>query len=197
MPKTFRVVGGDTLIERMFHKRGWEKKDNPDLLVFSGGEDVTPMLYGEGAHPKTYYSEKRDKEESWEYLTNRNKYKVGICRGGQFLNVMNGGRMFQHVDNHGGSHWITDHDTGEKVFVTSTHHQMMRPAGGKIVCTANLCTQAETDKGPWPDWQEGHDYEVVYYSNTFSLCFQPHPEYELKSCEDYFFKLLAKYYGFK
>ncbi|UCW44423.1 hypothetical protein [Pseudomonas phage PPAT] len=53
----------------MFGKMGWEVvgiKDffNADLIQFTGGSDVTPMLYGESLHPKTYCSQRRDLEEA-------------------------------------------------------------------------------------------------------------------------------------
>lgn len=53
-----------------------------DIVVFTGGEDVTPSLYGAKAHPKSFYNPLRDKEE----ITMFNKIKphqlvVGICRG--------------------------------------------------------------------------------------------------------------------
>ncbi len=51
----------------------------------------------------------------------------GICRGMQFLGVMNGNKLWQHVHNHaiGGTHEIVDIKTGEKIQASSMHHQMV------------------------------------------------------------------------
>ena len=197
LEKSYYVVGGDHLINVMFQKRGWREDQNGTLLVFSGGEDVSPVLYGDAVNPKTRYSLARDKEEAWWYLTNQKKNKVGICRGGQFLNVMNGGKMYQDVDGHVGNHFMKDRYTGEKVFVTSTHHQMMIPnydTGMTVCATANEATRFECAEPVIV--KDGEDIESVYYQYTRTLCYQPHPEYELKSCEDHFFFFLSKLFGY-
>ncbi len=208
--KTFYIVGADSAIARMFTNRGWDQlnKPQPDtVVVFTGGEDVSPELYGEERHPTTDNSIRRDTAEMLEYHRYYEHNKVGICRGGQFLNVMNGGRMWQNVDNHAlfDTHELTDLATGEIVQVTSTHHQMMRPKINAMwLATAREATQLESAdetvdvSGGAPDYElnyegdevETWDCEVVYYDDTNSLCFQPHPEYGIKPCEDYFFKTL-------
>lgn len=102
-----------------------------DLLIFTGGEDVNPYLYGETPHAKTHFNPERDAQEAqvWRMAKERGIPCLGICRGSQFLNVMNKGRLVQHVTNH-----TTDHDMrtscGHTIHVTSTHHQMMDPGEG-------------------------------------------------------------------
>lgn len=173
-----------------------------DLVVFTGGEDVTPALYGAAAHPATYNSVQRDEEEAvvFEYCRSHGIPMVGICRGGQFLNVMSGGEMYQHVNKHAihGTHIAVDVDSGETIPVSSTHHQMMKPSEyAQVVAIATL--------GGWREWYEGEvfkrdesntDYEVLFYPDTKSLCFQPHPEFEgdmFEPMKDYFRRCLAKY----
>lgn len=152
-----------------------------DMLVFTGGEDVSPHLYGDHKHMATGNSIKRDASEAllFDDAKERGLPMVGICRGGQFLNVMSGGRMYQHVDKHCGVHEITDVLTGEVVQVSSTHHQMMKPSEkGLLVATAYLGGERE-----WYDQQvfrkdvSTEDVEVVFYPHTRCLCFQPHPEF--------------------
>lgn len=95
MPSVFIVGHKDYDITSMFLKQGWEISTNSeeaDLLQFTGGEDVTPALYGEGKHPTTDNNPDRDAFESDVYHYYIDKPKAGICRGGQFLNVMNGAR---------------------------------------------------------------------------------------------------------
>lgn len=126
---------------------------------------------------------------------------VRRLRGGQFLNVMNGGRMWQHVDGHAGcgNHDLVDEITGEVVRVTSTHHQMMRPASdGLVLATARQSKLKIADGDEWhiehdskERPEELKDVEVVWYEDSKSLCFQPHPEYGGNAdCTNYFFTLL-------
>lgn len=177
------IVGRDYSIANMFLKQGWEVVDyidkNIDLIQFTGGEDVDPSYYGQTKHPRTYSNPKRDAYEA--NIFNEWKGEVpmaGICRGGQFLNVMNGGSMWQHVDNHALSKTHDAHCliTDTIYQVTSTHHQMMIPAvHAKLLLTASLSTRREDADSVVEG--VGTDTEAVYYGDTQCLCFQPHPEY--------------------
>jgi anthranilate/para-aminobenzoate synthase component II len=151
-----------------------------DFVCFTGGSDVTPYLYGDQKHRTTHNSFDRDERERklFDYLLEKKVPMVGICRGAQFLNVMSGGRMYQDVSSHGRSHTIVDRRTGETVYVTSTHHQMMLPQGKyELIASSNLKGSRE-----WFDQEVAkrdiseEDIEVVHYPLTNCLCFQPHPE---------------------
>jgi gamma-glutamyl-gamma-aminobutyrate hydrolase PuuD len=174
--------------------------DDADLVCFTGGADVTPAMYGDFQHKYTTNSFRRDEAESrvFHECIRLNKPMVGICRGGQFLNVMSGGRMYQHVERHTAPHEITDLETGDVIFVSSTHHQMMMPSKkGLLVASSQL--------GGAREWYDGEvfkrdiskeDIEVVYYEHTNCLCFQPHPEFfapEYVGMQRYFKGLLEKY----
>jgi len=100
------------------------------LVLFTGGEDVTPEWYGERSpHHMCYYNTARDKEEREVFSVARenNIRCIGICRGVQFLNVMAGGKMYHDVDNHAGKHHEVETLTGEIIRVNSLHHQMVIP----------------------------------------------------------------------
>lgn len=205
MPKVHIINSSDEYV-RMFGKMGWEVvgiKDffNADLIQFTGGSDVTPMLYGESLHPKTYCSQRRDLEEAgyFSFAQRCSIPMAGICRGGQFLNVMNGGKMYQHVNGHakGREHDLEDRFSGEQLSVTSTHHQMMIPGyNGEIIAVAYESKVKESYDSVF--LANEADVEVVYYDNTKSLCFQPHPEfYNADSTRDYYFELLNRYLGLK
>jgi len=201
--KNVFVVDRDYQVENLFESNGFKLVNTPeiaDIAVFTGGEDVSPELYGDTAHPRTFNNPRRDEKEIevFKYLQAKNIPMVGICRGGQFLNVMSGGRMYQHVSNHTGSHEITDAFTGQTLYVTSTHHQMMMPSEKGLVV-------AFSDLGGTREWYDGQvfrrdtsntDYEVVFYEHTRSLCFQPHPEYmgeKYAEMRKYFFNLIKEY----
>jgi GMP synthase-like glutamine amidotransferase len=174
--------------------------DLASLICFTGGADVSPNMYGDKAHRYTQNDEWRDAKEERLFAEARahNIPMVGICRGGQFLNVMSGGRMYQHVEKHTRSHEITDTRTGESVFVSSTHHQMIMPSPrAVIVATAALGGERE-----WFDGEiarkdvSKEDIEVVYYPHTKALCFQPHPEFmspEYAGMLKYFGSLLKEF----
>lgn len=191
--KKVYIVGGDYSIRNMYEIRGWGVVFDPyeaDLIQFTGGEDVDPSYYKEEKHATTYSNPKRDAREAHIFNSLKEMPMAGICRGGQFLNVMCGGEMWQNVDGHTRSHVLRMVKTGETYEVTSTHHQMMRPPdGADVLATANISTRREsaTYKNTSTDFQ---DVEIVKYGNK--LCFQPHPEYVHRDheCQELFFNLL-------
>ena len=99
-----------------------------EVVIFTGGSDVDPSLYGKRAHITTYSCPSRDKEEKaiFEQIS-KDQLVVGICRGSQFLCVMNGGILVQDCAGHaiGRTHAINSET--EVYEITSTHHQMQYP----------------------------------------------------------------------
>ncbi len=210
--KVFITGTGSIPYAKMFEERGWnvvESLKDADLVQFTGGADVAPSLYKQQRHPATWMDSKRDAEDMFAYQAARKLgiAMAGICRGGQFLNVMNGGQLFQDVTHHAVAkgHIATDVYTGKEIQVSSTHHQMMIPAaGGLILLLAN-----EADKKiAWPigkanpfirHGKEGNDVEAVLYKKTNCLCFQPHPEILRKEsdCQVLYFKWINSLLGLK
>lgn len=203
MSKKVFIIGGGLAYHRMFKHNSFEICDSvneADLVVFTGGEDVSPSLYGDTRiHQNTWTNPERDvKEQHLFMFCLENKIPMaGICRGGQFLNVMSGGKMYQHVTEHTNSHHITDIRTGEVVYVSSTHHQMMRPGKkADVVAIANLKGQREYLEGEVFKIEESAvDYEVLFYKETNALCFQPHPEMIMPDSQmtKYFFGLIEEF----
>lgn len=188
------IIGGDMSIHNMFIRRGWaitEKIGEADLIQFTGGEDVDPRFYNSKAHAATRFSTIRDLREKvifdWaqKFAAAEPIPTVGICRGGQFLNVMCGGEMWQHVNGHGGTHRAKDELTDTELMVTSTHHQMMKPPKhAMVLMTAQMATRKEAVDGAGLTTlltqkysKASPDIESVYFHGERSLCFQPHPEY--------------------
>jgi gamma-glutamyl-gamma-aminobutyrate hydrolase PuuD len=205
-PKAYIVGGGLDYIRLLFSLGcdGAKGLDDADFVVFTGGEDVNPELYGEIPMAKTHFNRYRDDKEIAVYrgAIDRELPMVGICRGGQFLNVMNGGKMWQHVNGHTQSHParietppFNSDGKRRTIMVTSTHHQMMRPAEHAIVLMiADVATEKnsveKTIMGKMED-----DAEVVFYDDSHCLCFQPHPELRYAGPElvDYFEECLDNY----
>lgn len=177
-----------------------------DILLFTGGPDVAPRLYGQLLHSRTMPEVRRDTHDQIMFGMGKDKFKVGICRGAQILNVLSGGSMIQHV--FGGAH-KKPHDlrlcqTGNIIYnVPSTHHQLMIPSkrvkDRTIIATAWDATDSfktlvspidkhlprvmEPQKASFfkaytnPDFNPAtDDAEIIMYRNTHSLCIQSHPE---------------------
>ncbi len=202
MSKVF-IVNGSGGYKSLFEQLDFTVTDDitsASLVCFTGGEDVTPSFYGHERHPTTGCNTYRDRYEAdiFNLCKERGIAMVGICRGAQFLNVMSGGEMYQDVRNHTADHLITDAETGEMVWVSSTHHQMMKPSSkAVIVATAHLAgDRLWFEEGVFKREVSKEDIEVVYYPETNCLCFQPHPEFQgakYGNMHMYFEGLIEKY----
>lgn len=197
------IVGNDVPIRDMFYNRGFSIVNSEvaaNIVVYGGGADLNPELYGQRMGPKMkpimmdYVADARDLA-SFKRVNNK-QMKIGICRGGQFLNIMNEGIMIQHVNNHVNSHPIIDTLFGEDktITVTSTHHQMMVPSDSAEVLaySEGVATEYWGDKGQID--KPALEPEVLWYERTRSLCFQPHPEMSSSrggpDTQDYFFDII-------
>lgn len=199
MSRYVLVVQHDLGILDMFLDKGWEgeiitnhdelltimNERKVDLVQFTGGTDVNAAMYGQERHPASSIPDViRDIEESRIYskCVLHNIPVAGICRGSQFLCVMNGGHLKQHVNNHGlyGTHKMMT-ITGEEYDVTSTHHQMMQPAGDfEMLGWAEELADYHEESVPEvsiPLAQEGQEPEVVVWKKSRTLAAQYHPEY--------------------
>jgi len=193
----------------MYFAKGWNVTNNfndASLIQFTGGEDVSPFFYGQNTHKTTQHSPARDMKEKVMYAAavQNEKSIVGICRGGQFLNVMCGGDMWQDVDGHLGAHEAKDLESGANIKVTSTHHQMMIPnmkVEHEILMIANRSNKrirmsqiVENDKYNISYFGYHEDTEAVFYPENKVLCFQPHPEFmNQDDLSDLFFGYIDKY----
>lgn len=200
------ITENDHLTKAMFTTHGYkcitpfdkQYRKEVDLVVFTGGADVDPELYGEKKIPSTNINPHRDGRDNavWDYY--EGIPRVGICRGSQFLNVKEGGALWQDVNNHGRTHDLinllaipgTTFDYNTKVSVTSTHHQMMIPSEKGI--TLGIAYEATRFSSYKDRNKPEFDTEVVWYPESNTLCCQFHPEYLQKDsdCRKYFFALV-------
>lgn len=154
-----------------------------DLVVFLGGSDVNPALYGEKpVEEVTSWDTNRDTREQtiYEYCVKNGIAMFGICRGAQFLHVMNGGTLWQHVDGHLGHHTIYDVEEDVIVRASSTHHQMMKfnDTMTLIACCDETVSSFVKNEEEILDTADAVviEVEACFYDTTKCLCIQGHPE---------------------
>ena len=155
------------------------------LILFTGGEDVTPSFYGEAKGKFTKNNRHRDDIE--QDLFHRMYYqipKLGVCRGAQFLTVMAGGKLIQHVTGHNNT---TDsiYYADKVLNIPSDHHQMMYPfnldkskysiLGHSLYFKSDTYLNGENENIILPN--NFLEPEIVYYNEYRSLAIQSHPEW--------------------
>lgn len=161
-----------------------ETLDTLDGIVFSGGADVDPSLYGAEPHPETDVPQSRRDAGELALLRGaleRDLPLLAVCRGFQLLNVARGGDLVQHLPEAVGH---DDHKrvpgefaihpveveagtrlaeiVGRSAEVTSHHHQALGRVGEGLVPAA---------------WAEDGTLEAVEDpSRRFVVGVQWHPE---------------------
>lgn len=157
-----------------------------DGLLISGGYDINPLRYNEEPH-KLIQTTCEERDEFEFYLAKKAMEKsipiLGICRGHQILNVVNGGTLYQDISlkagtyiahvqaNHGTevSHSIDiDKDSklynilGETALINSLHHLAIKDVapGFKAVATS----------------KDGVIEAIEKIDGNFALGIQWHPE---------------------
>lgn len=159
--------------------------DNPHeykLVLFTGGSDVSPEYYGHTSPKNMCHSwPERDALEAqiFKVAIEHNIKMTGICRGAQFINVMSGGTMMHHIDNHAS---VTGHQmttlSGRELYVNSLHHQMIVPGDDGVVLGWSKNNQSKRYFGDKDEMVEYHgkEVEVIYYPQTLCVGVQYHPE---------------------
>lgn len=157
--------------------------DRLDAVVFAGGADLDPQLYGEEPHAETTgLRPERDAAEAplLRAALDRDLPTLGICRGMQLLAVMCGGSLVQHLPD------VVGHERhrpalgvyglhevrlepgsraaailGDRVSVPSYHHQGLASPGALTVT----------------GWADDETPEVVEHPDRrFTLGVLWHPE---------------------
>jgi putative glutamine amidotransferase len=135
-----------------------ETLDALDGLVFSGGADLDPSLYGAQPHPETNgLRPERDRAELalMEAALRRDMPILAVCRGMEIMNVLRGGDLVQHLPEVVGDEThkhtpgvFADHDVsvaggsrlarvlGDRAPVKSHHHQGVGDVGAGLVESA-------------------------------------------------------------
>lgn len=161
-----------------------------DGILFAGGNDIDPALYGETQAPQTKdVSKKRDQIEStlMTWTLGDDKPLFAICRGFQFFNVALGGTLHQEITidlPHASDHLLTLHNedygviahtlkldptsrfasiiNGLSIGANSRHHQAVNHVAQELRAVA---------------WSEDGVIEALEHpAKKFALGVQCHPE---------------------
>lgn len=181
------------LISLSFLENNWDDFHTCDGFILTGGVDVHPSLYGGNLKyenkPRTFRLERdRFEENMYKHSQENNKPLLGICRGLQLVNVLQGGKLIQDIDTEGNAkhcdfrgkdkkHVIDIEKESllhsialsDKIFVNSAHHQAIDP----VAIGDNLVVNA------YDDCEEKLIEGVEFKDKTnkaFMLCVQWHPE---------------------
>ena len=161
-----------------------------DGIVFAGGNDLHPRLYGEELGPLTVdVSPRRDQAESLllSWALTDNKPIFAICRGYQLLNVHLGGTLYQDLLTeraHSSDHQISTH---KKDYTHIAHRLKIAPDSRLATITQSDVLEANTHhhqgiKQLAPDlqasaWSEDGLIEAVEHPHQlFVMGVQCHPE---------------------
>lgn len=170
-----------------------------DAIFFGGGSDVNPAMYNVKNVAARRVDDRRDKEEKTLYdRLDPGQVKIGICRGAQLLNVLNGGFLIQDADGHNyGTHVLFDLEERTLRMVNSYHHQIMVPtAKADLIAVSGASTYHKyhtSENSLFHSKQDDFtDPEVVHYPASNSFCFQFHPEYPHEDSRNYFTEILIR-----
>jgi anthranilate/para-aminobenzoate synthase component II len=157
-----------------------------DALVIWGGEDISPSIYGDKVSSYTSADEELSDRDRLEVMAvseamARGIPVIGVCRGAQLVCAMSGGRLIQHVNNHGRSHKITTFD-GHNVVTSSVHHQMMYPFDVEHVMIGWSTERRSDVYIIGSDMNDEKMFgqvepEIVWFPKTKCLAIQGHPEF--------------------
>lgn len=176
-------------------------EDKIDALVIWGGADISPSLYNDSVADlcgADWELSRRDYEEAsaCRAAIERNIPIIGVCRGAQLCCAIAGGRLIQHVDNHGRTHDMTT-DAGDIIRTSSVHHQMMFPfdVDHKMIAWASEKRSAryiignnESD----PQMKDKVEPEIVWFPKIRALAIQGHPEFHGNPDSDPFVQYCLK-----
>lgn len=180
------VVGGDNSYANWCQSEIVNNIEDSTIVMFSGGADVTPSLYGKKAHPTTSNNWRRDQEEIVEFNKARELGKAiwGSCRGSQFGAVMAGSQLIQNSTQPYRHRVKTN--TDKILWLNSTHHQQQYPYNMPPEKFHLLAWAVDEDGGqlsPYllgendnDDMSGNKEVEMAFYPEIRMICCQSHPE---------------------
>ena len=179
------------LVELSFQRNNSEDIYQCHGFILTGGVDVHPGFYnGKPVYDNSpgIFQPERDafEEKIYRYSQEKKLPVLGICRGMQLINVLEGGKLIQDLDNGNERHKKEESDKEHSIVaengtllyeiagshngrVNSAHHQAIDPDGiGK-----NLAVNSYDDDNE--KIIEGLEFKNKS-GKAFMLCVQWHPE---------------------
>ncbi|HVM90045.1 MAG TPA: aldehyde dehydrogenase family protein [Puia sp.] len=179
------------LVELSFEKMNTDEIYTCDGFILTGGVDVEPSLYNQShvyANAPDSFQIERDffEKEIFEYSQQRRLPLLGICRGMQLVNTLQGGKLVQDLDAYNEIHKREEADKQHEVevengslmneivgassgFINSAHHQAIHKneLGQNLKPNAFSASEDGTIEGLEFEDKSG---------KGFMLCVQWHPE---------------------
>lgn len=169
--------------------------DSCDGFLFTGGQDVSPALYGEQTLPgcgKCCALRDEMEKQLFFMAVQKNKSVLGICRGIQFINAVLGGSLYQDLPSQRPSgtehHQSPPYDVPchrvqivresplfsllqkQEISVNSYHHQAVKNLSDKLI--------------PMAYSEDGLVEAVCMPEKNFVWAVQWHPEFSFLSDEN-------------
>ncbi len=122
-------AGGRPLLVPPSEDGAEETLDVLDALIFSGGSDLDPELYGQEPHPETTgIVPERDSAELrlLKAALERDLPVLAICRGSQVLNIALGGDLHQHLPE------LVGHERHKETPGTFADHEVEIEPGSRL-----------------------------------------------------------------
>lgn len=200
--KKIEIIGGSDHYKTWLGEELIKKiEETTGLIIFTGGPDVPPTLYGEDNVRSAVNMNRTEREIRIYKEAVRQKIPVlGICYGSQLVTALQpNGKIIQNVTGHNrGSHSIFSTEDYEEYEMTSTHHQMMYPFNIEnyeiLAHTVGMLSKEYIyDKGDYKDIYL--EAEIVYYPDKNTLAIQGHPEFSTcpEKTREFCRKLIKKY----
>jgi len=167
--------------------------DDIDLLILTGGSDVSPSRYNSlpgGSYGIDLERDEREFNIVGKVMSLNPRVKIlAVCRGLQLLNVLFGGNLIQDLSNagigHSGVHtidWLSEHPLSWLTTVNSMHHQAVSRIDGDNRFPPYILAIEPNTRVP----------EVVSWGNAF-LGVQFHPEFFSEAIGERFFAVVKNW----
>ncbi|MBS1947230.1 MAG: aldehyde dehydrogenase family protein [Bacteroidetes bacterium] len=179
------------LVNLSFEKMNSDEILTCDGFILTGGVDVEPSLYGYSAlydnAPGTFQME-RDffEKEIFEYSQQQKLPLLGICRGMQLVNTLQGGKLIQDLGEHNKTHKREEADKQHEV--KTERNTLMHEIAGTTMGSINSAHHQAIHKNELGKNLKPNAYSVSADGTIeglefedksdkgFMLCVQWHPE---------------------
>jgi len=165
-----------------------------DGLILAGGGDIEPDIYNGELHEAVYAVDpERDcfEIELAKLALSQNMPILGICRGLQVLNVVEGGNLVAHVPDQFGTAIAHRHESDKSLESKGTVHEVAVKPYSKVAIALGLLAVTTTEVTSWhhqavlnvaPNWQivaeapDGVIEAIEHKTHPWAIAVQWHPE---------------------